>query len=381
MDLDADGYLRPVRVDKDAGKTGRNQRRSARTFATICPGVGLRAAGRHEGVRHHQTLGPYVSTWSGHANDPEFRFRGSSGGVISALSAWLLERDVASRVVGVAPATTDPRRTVPVSILTRAEVIESAGSRYAPVGVASSRSLGDAGTAMVGKPCEVAAARSLYEGSGEGGDPLVLLSFFCAGTPSQRSTDELVETLGGSELNLLRTMWYRGRGWPGRFTVVTEAGSQDMSYDDSWGEHLGRSIQWRCKVCIDGTGESADIAAGDYWSTDTRGYPLFDEADGLSAVIARTRRGHALLMAARADGVVHLDSITPDAIMSVQPLQHTRRSEIAGRLLGTLAAGRRVPRYRGYNLVRAALRHPRAQLRAARATRWRLGQNTRGQSG
>jgi coenzyme F420 hydrogenase subunit beta len=36
-----------------------------------------------------------------------------------------------------------------------------------------------------------------------------------------------------------------------------------MSYADSWGGILSRHVQFRCKICPDGTGGFADVVCAD----------------------------------------------------------------------------------------------------------------------
>ena len=55
-----------------------------------------------------------------------------------------------------------------------------------------------------------------------------------------------------------------------------------MSYADSWGAHLSKHVQFRCKICPDAVGGVADIACADAWYGGDSGYPQFDEAAGRS---------------------------------------------------------------------------------------------------
>jgi coenzyme F420 hydrogenase subunit beta len=160
---------------------------------------------------------------------------------------------------------------------------------------------------------------------------------------------------------------YRGHGWPGRFTVDRADGSSvSASYEKSWGESLGPAVQWRCKICADGVGESADVTAADLWRADARGYPDFTDAAGVSALIARTRRGLDLVVRAVDAGIIAVHPIDIDELAAVQPLQRRRRETLAGRLVGTVLAGGRVPRYRGFSLLRLAFSRLRETVRVAR---------------
>ncbi|WP_210480615.1 Coenzyme F420 hydrogenase/dehydrogenase, beta subunit C-terminal domain [Naasia sp. SYSU D00948] len=369
LDLDEDGFLRPS-VAADCAVDAATDRREARLFRRTCPGDRL-AAPRDPRPHDSATFGRYVQAWEAWAADPEVRFAGSSAGALTALSTWLVESGRAPSVVGAASDAERPARTVPVRITSRQEALAAAGSRYAPVGtVAGYDPSGPA--PLVGKPCEVSAARQLNEALGvpDAASP-IRLTFFCAGTPSQRATESLAAALGVPADQAV-SLRYRGNGWPGEFRVVGRDGTAGAaSYEESWGRHLGRNLQWRCKICPDGTGGDGDISVGDFWRADENGYPVFDDADGSSVVIARTERGRALVEAAIAAGVLVARPVSLDAVEAIQPLQRTRRETLLGRLAGRLAAGRRIPRYRGYGLLALAARHLSANLRAARGTRKR----------
>lgn len=361
--LDDAGNLRPRVGSPAAGEASAT--REAREFAAICPGLSLTRQVTVAPVQH-AVFGPYFSAWEGHATDPEMRFTGSSAGVLTALSAWLIETGRTRGIVASGPAEPDPTRTVPVRIQTRDEALRAAGSRYAPVANAA-RAGFDPQLAFVGKPCEVSAVRALRSTvAGCGGDAPVL-SFFCAGTPAQTATDELVKRMGAKPGDV-RSLRYRGTGAPGRFSFEDSHGVHEMDYSEAWGTHLGRALPWRCKLCPDGTGQDADIAVGDFWSEIADGYPDFSESEGTSVVLARTPLGQQLLLAACDDGVIALSSINLADLQRTQPLQAERRATLVWRLLGRRLAGRRVPRFRRWGLWRVAVWRPRQVVRGIAGT-------------
>ncbi|WP_420831932.1 Coenzyme F420 hydrogenase/dehydrogenase, beta subunit C-terminal domain [Mycolicibacterium austroafricanum] len=305
--------------------------------------------------------------WQGWATDPDFRRRGSSGGVLSALAHWLVSSGRANAVMGSGMSITNPTRTVPLQITTREDALASAGSRYAPVANSTPSCNCEA---FIGKPCEVSGRFQLASHSvfSDHAQKPILLSFFCAGTPSQYATEDLARTLG-IDPGDIASLRYRGNGWPGEFEVRAIDGRvRTMSYADSWGKNLGRRLQARCKLCPDGTGEHADIAVGDYWATDDQGFPVFANAEGNSVIIARTQLGAELLNSAAREGVITLNAVTLDDVAAVQPLQTLRRRTLAGRLVGRWLAGYRIPKYRGYRLSRRLVTDASANLKAAVGT-------------
>lgn len=357
MELNDSGFLRPV-----ATSAPDEQVNAVRLFRRSCPGHQV-VAKRPQGSMRHPLLGSYFGAWEAWAADPEVRNRGSSGGVLTAIQGWLLESGIASNLTTAAADTKRPVRTVPVKITTKAEALASAGSRYAPVGIGQATTF-DPGHVMTAKPCEVAAVRAM---SGENPDKTpILLSFFCAGTPSQHATEQLIRDLGGPEPDQVTDLWYRGRGWPGRFTAVFGEDKVSTDYRSSWGKALGPTTQWRCKICPDGVGESADIAAADSWEVSEGGYPVFDERDGRSALLARTERGLAIILAAQEANAIELRPLDIRQLAKAQPLQTSRRRYLASRLIGARLGGRRWPRYKGFGLVRLSMGSPRMAVRTLR---------------
>lgn len=367
MALAGDGFLRPHRVARSQAAGG-DAAEAVRLFRQSCPGVAVRAP-HPPGIRRHPTMGPVVSAWQAWASDAELRHLGSSGGVLTALADWLVRTGQANQVIGARADVSAPRRTVSVSIQTRAEAIASAGSRYAPTANGAHPLAQDAQGGFIGKPCEVTAVRALGRARGADAAVPLLLSFFCAGTPSQTATDDLVQQLGVRAGTPLASLWYRGHGWPGSFTATTVDGTVvASSYDESWGVHLGPAVQWRCKICPDGVGEASDITAADFWRTDDQGYPEFAEGPGVSALLARTQRGHDVVLRAIDEGVIVASPIDVADLAHVQPLQRNRRETLLGRLVGAALGGRRAPRYRGFSLLSLARRRPRDAVRTARGT-------------
>src|SRR5690606_21534066 len=95
---------------------------------------------------------------------------------------------------------------------------------------------------------------------------------------------------------------YRGNGWPGNATaeIVGPDGKlerRELTYDQSWGAVLSKHRQWRCHLCIDHSGEFADIAVGDPWHR-----PIAPGDPGRSLLVARTARGREIIEGAIAAG-------------------------------------------------------------------------------
>ncbi|WP_234880188.1 Coenzyme F420 hydrogenase/dehydrogenase, beta subunit C-terminal domain [Mycolicibacterium litorale] len=342
---------------------GPNSPIETKRFQYVCPGVRVDARAV-KAPYSHRTFGRYWSVWEAWAVDPTVRHSGSSAGVITALVQGIVASG--GHAVGASASAEQPSRTVPITLTTKEEALAAAGSRYAPVATASQARGLNSSDAFIGKPCEVSALRA-YQLHADTHEEPFLLSFFCAGTPSQLATDRLANDRLGIATENIERLRYRGNGWPGEFQVVARDGeSRALSYRESWGQVLGKSLQWRCKICPDGTGQLADVTVGDYWEADSGGYPRFDtDSVGRSVVICRTRRGHESVIRAAQAGEIEIRELGIERLEPVQPLQVDRRETMAGRIIGTSAAGREVPSYRGFGVISLGAKYAKRNLRAA----------------
>ena len=356
MQITPPGFLRPR-------QTAPLTQTEEAAIAAACPGLGqiVQAEGRADPV----LWGPYVQMVTGWASDPALRHAGSSGGVLSALAAYLL---ASGRVTGVLQTAADPGFVLGnAAVISRdgAQVLAAAGSRYAPSAplegladlIARARPL-----AFVGKPCDAAALRALARRDAQVAQTFpVILSFFCAGVPSHAGGKAVLAALG-TTLDQTAAFRFRGNGWPGQATATLRDGTlREMSYNDSWGRILSKHVQHRCKICADGTGIAADITCADAWETDAAGYPLFGDRPGVSLIVARTALGAEILAQARAAGVLETQAFDVGSLAAIQPGQRERRRALAARLAALRLLGRPVPRYTGLQILAAARQNPLAR--------------------
>lgn len=345
--LDERGYLRP-RARAMLDQTDLS------AISKLCPGIGQKGS-----IHKKSSLwGDSRRICTGHATDPELRWAGASGGALSGVLLWLLETGAVTGVIQIAADPDDPLGNRFVISESKADILAAAASRYAPSAplLAVPQVMAREGRfAFVGKPCDVAALRnwSLLEPDLAQKIP-VLLSFFCAGIPSRHGAVELVSKMGLGSQDLVRFR-YRGQGWPGRSLAEVKSGEvRSLSYAQSWGEVLSRHVQPRCRICADGIGLEADLVFADAWESDPRGYPLFEERDGLSLIMARTDMGARLLQDAEGAGAVSTSPFEIDTLGAIQPGQLRRKQELLARLVGRRLGGKPVPRYRGLGVWQAA---------------------------
>lgn len=295
--------------------------------------------------------GPAEAILTGHATDEAVRFAGSSGGAITGLLLFALESGLVDRVVQVNADPAFPTRNRVAVSRTAQEVIAAAGSRYAassPLAAISEQLEQGGRFAFVGKPCDVSALRQLARHDPRVDDHIPFkLSFFCGGIPSHRGADHILAEMGLADAPLAEFR-YRGNGWPGLAAARTSDGrSAQMSYERSWGHHLSREVQFRCKICPDAVGGVADIACADAWYGGESGYPQFEEQDGRSLIMVRSTVGRTLLDSAVAAGRMKVEMLDEKEIILMQPAQARRKRLVKARFAAMRLAGRRPPRADG----------------------------------
>lgn len=325
----------------------------------ICPGSNVDVGGSSAEAKHTHAdeLGPYLEIWEGYAADPEIRFKGASGGVISALTLYCIEREDMGFALHVAADESQPWVNATVRSLSRGDLLSRAGSRYSPASPCDSlRSIEESPRpcVFIGKPCDAEAVSMLRSQRPDLDQKLgLVLAFFCGGTPSSQGTMQLLQSLhiDPARVSGIR---YRGEGWPGRFEVRCGANVAQPSfpYLESW-QRLTSHRPLRCHLCPDGMGQVADIACADAW------HRFKDDGDsGQSIVVVRTRRGQQILAAARASGYVELRPSGPDEVLQAQPGLMARHREIFGRLLARRLLLLPSPQLRNFSLFQAWMRLP-----------------------
>ncbi len=300
VEMNKEGFFRPNLTQNLTAE-------ETEAFVQFCPGTKVKKeilpTPNYDGI-----WGEIYSSYIGASSDEKIRSEASSGGGISTILVYLLEKKIVDAVIHVGASLEDPFMNVVKLSTTKEQVISNANSRYSPSSPLKNineivESLDFNSYAFVGKPCDVAALRQYSEIN-----PLVkekvkyMISFFCAGVPSIKATKDTVEALAVDTKEVKRVD-YRKEGWPGFFRVIDKNDKKyKLTYALTWMRLLGPRVQFRCKVCPDGIGHFSDIVCADGWDNfDNKGFPTFKNSPGKSLIISRTIKGEDLLQAAISD--------------------------------------------------------------------------------
>ena len=291
--------------------------------------------------------GLYNALYYGYSTDESVKKQASSAGVLTAVCSYLLDTKMVDAIIHIGADDAKPWRTKVCVSTNVDEVVSNCGSRYAqssPLSNISEICEKDKKYAFVGKPCDVSVLKN-YQVDGHFPEIILLLSFFCAGVPSEKANITLIDELGCSTQNCAE-LRYRGNGWPGRAMAVSKDGkSNSMNYQESWGKILGRDIRKICRFCLNGTGEAADISCGDAWYLDNNGEPDFTDGAGRNVVFGRTEKGNEVLIQAEKQKYIKLerDSSIADQLLLMQHYQYERKGTMIDKVIAMKLFFRKCP--------------------------------------
>lgn len=326
---------------------------------SVCPGIEVKLDTQCSS-KYEKLWGPFKNIFLGSACDEQLRWKASSGGGLSAILISLLEKRIVSKIVQTGTNPANPLENITVVSTNTTDVSNCAGSRYSPstplINIKKILHECEDKIVFVGRPCDISAIKSYLKIFPEEKKKVyMLISFFCAGTPSFCATENLLEKMGAPKNNL-KDFWYRGRGWPGKSTAIDSNNKQySMLYQQSWGKILNTKLHFRCKICADGIGSLADLVFADGWEI-KNGCPCFEEKDGQNLIISRTENGDKILQDAIENNYIKIKQIEINKIQLIQPSQFYKKKIIGARIMALRMTGLVYPKFKGFNIIHNSLR-------------------------
>lgn len=284
----------------------------------VCPVLGFDICEEEKSFFGQPAADPQTgvvkNAYAGYAVDQGNRFKGSSGGLVTTLSAYLLDSKTVDAVLVTTADSTNPLLFKGYWATTPENVYQSRGSKYSPIPLNQALKAIPAGTesvCIVGLPCHLWGLQC-YEKAGFLKNIKIKYRFslFCGKTPNAHATDFIIEK-SNINPNSIEKIQYRGEGWPSGFRITAGSQKKFIPLGEIWPQIFNTPffLPVHCYRCPDFFGYLSDISFGDAWLPDLAG-----DKNGWSVCLARNDNGDQLLKNAIDSGVINLKQRTDSEV-------------------------------------------------------------------
>ncbi len=261
-------------------------------------------------------IGNYKHIYIGHMSDETIRRNGASGGILSGIQLYLLEKGEAQGAVTLRMRKDKPYLTESIIATTRQEILSGAQSKYttAPVNQVLAELPGTyTSVVYTGLPEQIASVRKLQMMGHPSAKPLTyVLGTFYGEAIGFSAIKSFLRSHGVRDLSQIASLEFRAGEWPGYMRVGLKNG-RVISVRKFHANYLIPShITPYSLFQVDYMAELADISVGDAWS------PTYESrGGGWSVIIARNDKGDQLLQRMQKDGAVSLREISADELVNM----------------------------------------------------------------
>ncbi|MDY0144438.1 MAG: Coenzyme F420 hydrogenase/dehydrogenase, beta subunit C-terminal domain [Kiritimatiellia bacterium] len=264
-----------------------------------------------------------MTAFLGYSVDPGLRYKGTSGGVGSALLKYLFDKGIVQTSVSF---DYDAKTLQYVPRLIHAyEEYQAVGSIYHEVALVDfiRQSVGaiQGGFACFCLPCQARAIRHIIE---QQHHRCILLGLTCSSQQSIAATHYLLKRLGIRAEDVQRIQ-YRGNGWPSGIQIHLADGQTRIvpNVHSIWSDifHSRLFIPPRCFRCENTLNDYADISLADPWLASLQ----TNVGDGKTLVMVNTPDGEALWR--EASSTICESEVVPAGVAAASQASTIRRKK------------------------------------------------------
>jgi len=261
-----------------------------------------------EVAHFHTYTGPYQEIFIGFATNPEVRINSASGGILTAILLWLLDKNLIDGAVVTAMSESEPWLAKSFIATTPEDIIRAAQSKYIITSVNEILPLIETfqgRLAYVGLPGQVQAIRKLQAMN----DPSVrnihyIFGPFYGNTLHFSSIKSFLRSYGEKDYHNISKLWFRYGEWPGNMRIEMKNGRIIQLPKFHANYLIPFHILKNSLLCTDLSNEFTDVSGGDAWA------PVYEErGKGFSMVISRSKKGQEILEKMLSEGYLSLQHI------------------------------------------------------------------------
>ncbi len=321
-----------------------------------CPGLGINLYDisnkcfKSPQIVKDAKVGRYISCYTGYSNNHDIRYHCASGGLLSQLLIFLLEKKYIDGALVTAFDQDNEFLVKSYIAKTRDEVLAAKSSKYSPVTLnhAIKDILKDNGQRfiVVGLPCHIQGFRK-YEAMDKKFKEKISAYFgiYCSGGRSFYLTEYIFKKwlINKKDLNYLS---YRDEGCLGNLVAkgVDSISRKPFVFKKKYQQyyHPLRSffIPRRCTLCIDHFAELADISFGDIHIE-----PYSRDKIGINSLITRNKKIDEWLREAKNEGCISLQNLEIDVLKKSQRVVFQKKYRSTTFMRLNKVFGRKNPSY------------------------------------
>ena len=334
----------------------------------ICPGLGVnlkelsRKVTDINDAKENVIIGRYTNLYTGHSKYEDIRFHSASGGLVTGLLIYLIEKNIINGAVVTKFSSVDNITPEVFIARTKEEIISARSSKYCPVsmhGIRKQIREAEGQYVIVGLPCHLHGFRKIEEIDRLFSEHVyAYFGLYCSSGRTFHLTDYVLQQRKIDKRNI-RYFAYRDEGCLGslvvRYLSQTKKSAEVSSaphistfdFEEVSKERFGsyynlRSffIPRRCHFCIDHSAELSDISFGDIHIK-----PYLDDKVGLNSVIVRNAKMNELLRQAVKDGAIILEELQETTLISSQKMARVKKTKYASLVCWGKKMGMKVPEY------------------------------------
>lgn len=286
----------------------------------LCPRFAFDLCKQSEAKMNNPLIGNYINTYKGHSTDIHIRFNSSSGGLVTQLLIYALEKRLITGALITRMKKDYPLEAESFIARTEEDIINSSKSKYCPVSAnVALREIIESNDedkfAFVGLPCQIQALINAEQVNGKLRKKIVIrIGLFCSYSPNRHATRKLLEILQIKREEIIR-LDYRGDGWPGKMKIYNSKNECVVLQHHESYAILGSMVYapYHCLVCNDGTCEFADISFGDAWLPESK-----NDKIGESIIITRSHIGDKIIKQMKMEGKIETYEIDIKKVIQSQ---------------------------------------------------------------
>jgi coenzyme F420 hydrogenase subunit beta len=321
----------------------------------VCPGFSVNFDDLNEivfgRVPENTLLGNFIRCYIGRSSDEKIVMNSSSGGLVTSLLVFLLEKKIIDGALVTRMNQHKPLEPEAIIATTKKEIESASQSKYCPVPANTAIqeiAKRNGHFAVVGLPCHIQGMRKAEALNPKLKEKIVVhLGLFCGHSVNFLGTEFILKKLA-IEKSHVKSIDYRRFNFPGLMSIKLANGDEkSISHLDFWRSLFSISsffAPMRCTLCGDATAEFADISFGTAWLPELKG-------DKNSICLSRTGIGEKLVQNAKREKRILTKEIDCDKIIEAekQIIDFTKR-KLKARLQVTRMLGQQTPGYTGLKL-------------------------------